>query len=161
MYFIRMYGGRKNGKYSSDFLVTATYSLGETKKPAWCGLCPGTRTTPRSGGSFRSLPGVPIHDFHLLFRGLLANTTVRVTHGPSHRGCLHSPPATPMLWEHRLMGKGNIVAQASNLPQYQFPYKQCGKMTPQKLLEEGKLGAPGTEGGSGQKLIGRYHINIG
>lgn len=36
------------------------------------------------------------------------------------------------------MGKENIVAQASVLPLCQLPYKECGKMTCQKLLEEGK-----------------------
>lgn len=141
MYFIMMYGGRENGKYSSDFLVTATYSLGETRR-AWCGLCPGTRTIPRSGRSFRILPGVPICDFPpALQRTPCEHHCESHPWGQSQRLptlSRESPPATPMLWEHRPMGKGNIAAQASNLPQYQFPYKWCRKMTPQKLLEEGK-----------------------
>lgn len=58
-----MYGGRENDRYSSDFLVNDTSSLGETKKPVWNGLHPGTRTIPRSGGSYRIPPRLPICDF--------------------------------------------------------------------------------------------------
>lgn len=36
---------------------------GKTKKPAWYGLHPGTRTIPRSGGSYRIPLRLPIFDF--------------------------------------------------------------------------------------------------
>lgn len=66
--------------------------------------------------------------------------------------------------ECRPMGRENIVAQVSILPLYQLPYKQCGKMTPSKVArgrQTPALPGTGTKGGSGHKLIGRYHINIG
>lgn len=72
------------------------------------------------------------------------------------------PRVSSYATEGRPTRRENIVAQASILPLYQFPYKQCGKMTPSKVARGRQTPAPpGTEGGSGHKLIGRYHINIG
>lgn len=62
---------------------------------------------PGQAGPLRSLLGSPSVTSHLLFRGLLVSTTVRVTQGASHRLPTHSgesPPATPMQWEHRPHG---------------------------------------------------------
>lgn len=135
------YGGRENGKYSLDFLVTATYSLGQTKKPAWCGLCPGARTIPRLGGSLRIPPGLPICDFPPALQRTPCGHHWRATHGVSHRGSLPSADSLLLLrqcYGTQTRGEGKHCCTGFKSSSVPIPLQTLGKMTPQELLEEDK-----------------------
>lgn len=124
---------------------------------AW--ILPGPRAIPRSGRSFRVPPGLPTCDFPpaLQRTDFLRSATVRVTHGASHRGCLCSE-SLPLLRECYGEGRHGTGFKSSSLS---TPLQTMGKDDSSEVARGRQTQAPGTKGGSGLELIGRYLINVG
>lgn len=100
-------------------------------------------------GPLRSLLGSPSVTSHLLFRGLLVSTTVRVTQGASHRLPTHSgesPPATPMQWEHRPTGEGKHCCTGFKSSSASIPLQTVPKDDSSKVAGGRQTRAPGTGG---------------
>lgn len=82
---------------------------------------------------------------------------MRVTHGASHRGCLRSAESLFLLTN--AMEKENMT-QASDLPPCQLPGR-LRKDDSSEVARGRQTQVPGTYGGWGLELIGRYHIDVG
>lgn len=134
------------------------HSLGETKRPVWRGLCQAQGQSPGQVGPLGSLLDSPPVTSRPLFRG----RTIEKCHCESHPwgqsqrlpALREPPPATRSYGEGR-HGTGSKSFSLST------PLQTMGKEDSSEVARGRQTQAPGTKGGLGFELIGRYLINVG